>query len=302
MKNYLIYLLAAVSCTTVADLKAQVSTKTGNETTKLIIPKKFYKDSIDFSNAPKRLNNKYPLSDQKNEGGWVLNKKASDEFKGKKLNEERWFPNNPKWKGRQPTFFAKENTTFENGCCVMRTYKPEAGTLPEGYTHTAGFLVSKELFLYGYFEARLRPNDSPWVFGFWMSNNERDWWTEIDICENCPGNPVNRHDLNSNVHVFKAPADKGDIKKHIDFPSKYYIPFELQKDFHVWGLDWSKEYIRLYIDGILYREIENKYWHQPLRINLNNESNKWFGALPDDNNMDSEYLIDYVRVWNKKEK
>ena len=54
MKNYLIYLLAAVSCTTVADLKAQVSTKTGNETTKLTIPKKFYKDSIDFSNAPKK--------------------------------------------------------------------------------------------------------------------------------------------------------------------------------------------------------------------------------------------------------
>ena len=27
MKNYLIYLLAAVSCTTVADLNAQVSTK-----------------------------------------------------------------------------------------------------------------------------------------------------------------------------------------------------------------------------------------------------------------------------------
>lgn len=75
MKNYLIYLLAAVSCTTVADLNAQVSTKTGNETTELTIPKKFYKDSIDFSNAPKRLNNKYPLSDQKNEGGWVLNKR-----------------------------------------------------------------------------------------------------------------------------------------------------------------------------------------------------------------------------------
>ena len=244
MKNYLIFLLTA-SCTTAVDLNAQVCTKTGNESTELTIPEKFYKDSIDLSNAPKRLNNKYPLSDQKNEGGWVLNPKASDEFKGKKLNEERWFPNNPKWKGRQPTFFANENTTFENGCCVMRTYKPEAGSLPEGYTHTAGFLVSKELFLYGYFEARLRPNDSPWVFGFWMSNNERNWWTEIDICENCPGNPANRHDLNSNVHVFKAPADKGDIKKHINFPAKYYIPFELQKDFHVWGLDWSKEYIRL---------------------------------------------------------
>ena len=114
MKNYLIYLLAAVSCTTVADLNAQVSTKTGNETTELTIPKNFYKYSIDVSNAPKRLHNKYPPSDHKNEGGWVLNKKASDEFKGKKLNEERWFPNNPKWKGRQPALFAKENTTFED--------------------------------------------------------------------------------------------------------------------------------------------------------------------------------------------
>lgn len=46
MKNYLIYLLAAVSCTTVADLNAQVSTKTGNETTELTIPKKFYKDAL----------------------------------------------------------------------------------------------------------------------------------------------------------------------------------------------------------------------------------------------------------------
>ena len=83
MKNYLIFLLTA-SCTTAVDLNAQVCTKTGNESTELTIPEKFYKDSIDLSNAPKRLNNKYPLSDQKNEGGWVLNPKASDEFKGKK--------------------------------------------------------------------------------------------------------------------------------------------------------------------------------------------------------------------------
>ena len=66
MKNYLIFLLTA-SCTTAVDLNAQVCTKTGNESTELTIPEKFYKDSIDLSNAPKRLNNKYPLSDQKNE-------------------------------------------------------------------------------------------------------------------------------------------------------------------------------------------------------------------------------------------
>jgi len=76
-----------------------------------------------------------------------------------------------------------------------------------------------------------------------------------------------------------------------------YFPEELQKDYHVWGLEWTKDYIRFYIDGALFREAKNTHWHQPLEININNESNKWFGALPDDNRLDGEYHIKYVRVW-----
>jgi beta-glucanase (GH16 family) len=73
--------------------------------------------------------------------------------------------------------------------------------LPEGFTHTTGFIVSKQKVLYGYFEAEMKLLDASWVSGFWLSNAEKDWWTEIDICENCPGVEANRHDLNSNVHV-----------------------------------------------------------------------------------------------------
>ena len=80
---------------------------------------------------PKRITDKYPLSDQNNEGNWVLDKKASDEFNGKKVNENKWFPNNPKWKGRQPTFFAKENTTLKNGCAVMKTYNLKSVHYPK---------------------------------------------------------------------------------------------------------------------------------------------------------------------------
>ena len=142
--------------------------------------------------------------------------------------------------------------------------------------------------------------DAPWVSGFWMTNVSKDWWTEIDICENAPGVVYNRHDLNSNIHVFRAPEDKGDVKKHFSRTKKYYFPEELQKDYHVWGLEWTPEHIRFYIDGILFREAENTHWHQPLEINFNCESNKWFGALPDDNRLDGEFHVKYFRVWQKK--
>ena len=142
--------------------------------------------------------------------------------------------------------------------------------------------------------------DAPWVSGFWMTNVSKDWWTEIDICENAPGVEWNRHDLNSNVHVFRAPADKGNVTEHFARSKKFYVPFELQADYHVWGLEWNEEVIRFYLDGVLFREIENTHWHQPLEINLNTESNKWFGALPDDNRLNGEMKVKYVRVWQKK--
>ena len=107
MKNYIKSILPTVMCIVTLNTNAQVNQNPHSESTGLTIPKKFYKDTIDFSNVPKRITDKYPLSDQNNEGNWVLDKKASDEFNGKKVNENKWFPNNPKWKGRQPTFFAK---------------------------------------------------------------------------------------------------------------------------------------------------------------------------------------------------
>lgn len=266
----------------------------------LTIPKKFYQDTVDFSAAPVRINNTFPLSDQENKKGWSLLRGYSDEFNGTKLNTQKWYPNNPKWKGRQPTYFHGSNVSLENGEMQMRINQHGDEELPKGFTHSAGFIKSKHKFLYGYFEARLKPMNAPWVTGFWMTNVGKDWWTEIDICENCPGVAANRHDLNSNLHVFKAPKDKGDVKEHFSRSAKYYIPFELQNDYHVWGLEWDEKYIRFYLDGVLFREAENTHWHQPLEVNFNNESNKWFGALPDDNRLNEIYKVDYFRVWQKE--
>lgn len=266
----------------------------------LTIPPKNYIDSVDLKTAPNRITDQLPLSHQKENKKWKLLKKYSDEFSAKKLNEKIWYPNNPGWKGRKPTFFHGDNVKLENNELVIRVNQHGSEKLPEGYTHSTGFIKSKNKFLYGYFEAEVKLMDAPWVSGFWMTNVSKDWWTEIDICENAPGLVYNRHDLNSNIHVFRAPKDKGDVKKHFSRTKKYYFPKELQADYHVWGLEWTPEYIRFYIDGILFREAKNTHWHQPLEVNFNCESNKWFGALPDDNRLDGEYHVKYFRVWEHK--
>ncbi len=265
----------------------------------LTIPPKNYVDSVKIENAAKRKTTKFPLSDQSNSKNWKLLNKFSDEFDAEKLNENKWYPNNPKWKGRQPTYFHDSNVSLENDELVIRVNKHGDKVLPKGYTHSTGFIKSKKKFLYGYFEAEVKLMDAPWVSGFWMTNVSKDWWTEIDICENAPGLYYNRHDLNSNIHVFRAPKDKGDVKKHFSRTKKYYFPLELQANYHVWGLEWTPEYIRFYIDGMLFREAKNTHWHQPLEVNFNCESNKWFGALPDDNRLDGEYHVKYFRVWEQ---
>ncbi|MFS4469399.1 family 16 glycosylhydrolase [Maribacter sp. 2210JD10-5] len=267
----------------------------------LTIPPKNYVDSVNLDKAVKAQNDEFPLSDQKNKNQWKKMVAYSDDFTGNKLNEELWYPNNPGWKGRPPTYFHGSNVSLENGELVIRVNKHGDEKLPEEFTHSTGFIKSKNKFLYGYFEAKLKLMDAPWVSGFWMTNVGKDWWTEIDICENAPGLYYNRHDLNSNIHVFRAPKDKGDVDKHFSRTKKYYFPEELQADYHVWGLEWSPDYIRFYIDGILFREAKNTHWHQPLEINLNCESNKWFGALPDDNRLDGEFRVDYFRVWEIEE-
>lgn len=265
----------------------------------LTVPPQGYTGTIPSKALVLRSNDDHPLSDQGNAGGWVRNEAFSDEFEGGALDMERWHPRNPQWKGRPPTFFHPANVSVEDGELVLRINQHGDEKLRAGFTHTSGYIKSRERILYGYFEMEAKLMDAPWVSGFWLTHVQSDWWTEIDICENNPGVPGRHYDLSSNVHVFRAPPDKGDVRKHFNRPQKHHFPYPLQEDYHVWGLEWNKDVIRFYIDGYMFREIENTHWHQAFSININNESNQWFDALPDDDRLDGEYRVKYARVWSK---
>lgn len=97
------------------------------------------------------------------------------------------------------------------------------------------------------------------------------------------------------------------------------IPYQhfLDKDrdwgekFHVWTMDWTEQYIRIYLDGELLNDIDLSQtvngsigrqlnpFHQPHYILLDLAIGGQNGGEPDDDAFPMRYEVDYVRVWKK---
>ena len=220
----------------------------------------------------------------------------TDEFEGTKLDPAKWHDHNPKWKGRQPGFFARHNVTVSQGKLHITMRAEDLPNLPDGYhTFTCGAVKSTRTVLYGYFEARCKPMKSRGSSAFWFYNSQSDRWTEIDVFEIGGGAPKHERTVHMNVHVFRTP----DEKRHWAKPSQHRAPFDLADDYHVYGLEWDKDRITFYFDGVAVRTLENTHWHQPLHLNFDSETMpNWFG-LPEKKDLPSTFSIEYIRAWKR---
>jgi len=249
--------------------------------------------------AVKRLTDKYPLSDQLNVGKWKKYSPMSDEFKGKKLDEKKWFPVNPTWKGRQPAWFDPENVVVKDGSLQLTMRKAEPAAMPknEGYnTYTSAAVQSKETTLYGYYEVRAKPMNSAGSSAFWFYKGDPDRWTEIDVFEIGGKAAGFERKMHITVHVMRTL----EYDQHQSVGSAYEAPFNLADDFHVYGLEWNEKELKFYFDGMLVRKGPNTHWTQPLTLNFDSETMPdWFG-LPKDEDLPSTYYVDYIRAWKAK--
>ena len=246
----------------------------------------------------KRVTDEFPLSDQGNKGGWVKYEPMSDEFNGDKLDEAKWWPCNPTWKGRQPGFFHPGNVKVEGGMLHLTMKKEEVPEMPKAekyHTYTCAAVQSKDTVRYGYFEVKSRAMKSAGSSSFWFYQQTRPWWTEIDVYEiggKAPGKERNQH---ITMHVFHTPNET----QHWQVGSAFVAPANLCDDFHVCGLEWDEKELKLYFDGVLVRQGPNTHWHQPLTLNFDSETMpEWFG-LPKDEDLPSTFSIEYVRAWKK---
>ncbi|MDH4241791.1 MAG: family 16 glycosylhydrolase, partial [Phycisphaerae bacterium] len=233
-----------------------------------------------------------------NQGQWEKYELMSDEFEGTALDPNKWYPKNPRWLGRQPAFFYPGNVRVSKGKLHLLMKKEEVPEMPrdKGYhTYTSAAVQSKTRAKYGYFEIKCRPMKSHGSSSFWFYDNTPDLWTEIDVFEIGGAAPGFEKKYNMNVHVFRTPAEK----KHWSTHGEWTAPSNLADDYHVYGLEWDKEKVKWYFDGVLVRWVENTHWHQPLTLNFDSETMpEWFG-LPKDSDLPSTYSIEYVRAWKK---
>ncbi len=248
--------------------------------------------------VPTRISDRLPLSDQGNEGRWLPYGPMTDEFEDTALDPDRWWPRNPGWLGRQPAYFWPGNVTVSDGKLHLVMRRQEVPEMPKdkGYhTYTSAAVQSKGRVKYGYFEVKARAMKSHGSSSFWFYDSTPEEWTEIDVFEIGGKSPGFERKYNMNAHVLHTPTEK----EHWSCGGVWIAPSDLADDYHVYGLEWDPDRIKWYFDGVLVRWVENTHWHQALTLNFDSETMPdWFG-LPDDGDLPSTYIIEYVRAWKR---
>lgn len=175
----------------------------------------------------------------------------------------------------------------------------------EGYHYLSARLKSRASWLFGYFEARMKlPHGNGTWPAFWMLPEDLKKWPldgEIDIMEHVGSAPDSVH---ISIHTLKFNHTLGTQKTSVT-----KVPHS-QDQFHVYGLNWTKDSICGYIDGqpcFLFcndgkKDKQTWPFHTPFRLILNQAVGGIFGGKRgvDSACYPADFQIDYVRVYQEK--
>ena len=164
---------------------------------------------------------------------------------------------------------------------------------------------TNEGWTYGYFEARLKlPRGKGTWPAFWMMPSEWSGWPdggEIDIMEHVGCVPT---EVSSSIHCkayYHAIGTQKTAAKKIS---------TVMDEFHVYALEWTPDYIKTYVDGVLLfhynpdsyskgRNADTWPFNKPFQLKLNLAwGGDWGGMYGvDESCLPATYEIDYVRVF-----
>lgn len=248
----------------------------------------------------------------------------NDEFDiNGKPNEKYWSFENGFVRNEELQWYQADNAKIIEGVLVIegrreklrnKKYKKKSTNWRENrkfahYTSACIKTKGKFDFKYGIMEVRARIDTSMGMWpAIWTLGVEKPWPAngEVDQLE------YYRHEGEAKILVNAAWANAKmrpvwDSEK---IPVSYFI--EKQPDwplrFHVWKMDWTEDYICLYLDDELLNEIDLKKiknadgfnpMHQAQYILLNLAIGA-LGGDPSNTTFPRKYEVDYVRVYQKK--
>ena len=230
-------------------------------------------------------------------------------------NYERGFVRN-----EELQWYQTENANCKNGLLVIEARKEQKPNprYQEGsndwrrkqknieYTSSCLLTRGKKTWQYGRFELRVRIDISPGMWPAWWTLGVEKGWPgngEIDIMEYYRGK------LLANI------ACLGPNQKPEWFSNTFQVDSlggtNWSKQFHVWRMDWTEEFIALYCDNQLLNKVTldqvvNKNgsgfnpFKQPHYMLLNLAMGGMNGGDPSKTDFPNRMEVDYVRVYQKK--
>jgi hypothetical protein len=155
-------------------------------------------------------------------------------------------------------------------------------------------VISRELFRYGYYEARMKvPPGGGWHTSFWMMKYNRPATDtvaiELDVIENDSVTPL-KYGVNVHRHLPTP---------HVTFGNKFLTTPSLSEDFHVFGCEFTPATIRYFFDGTLVQTVDATLLeHNDMNIWLTSIAAPLGGTTSvDDSMLPAVAQFDYVRYY-----
>ena len=169
----------------------------------------------------------------------------------------------------------------------------------KGYLSSA--IQTRNEFLYGRWEASLKPSDVPGVLNSFYTI---DWNDTADETSDSDGT---KQEIDIEFLTKSFDGNTGEVhyalhergKKSFQTNPDIKLDFKPATDFHVWGFEITPEYIEWFVDDTVLQKYvydENEIAvDAPYMLKLNFwSSEKWIGGPPEEN-VECIYQIDWIR-------
>jgi beta-glucanase (GH16 family) len=244
------------------------------------------------------------------DGKWVM--ALDDEFSGPKLDTGTWDVTGPNYYDSQ-THWSKDDVVQGNGNAAL-VYEKKQGYQNDDPTgkqtaYAAGFLQTygKWTQRYGYFEARMKLPTAPGLWpAFWMMPDRGasagEQWQRQDT-----GNGGMEFDVME--HLTRWGPHRYNIAIHYDGYGKDHkavgsdkIYVQADRDgFITCGLLWTPGLAVFYCNGKEVLRWENpRISKVPEDLMFTMPQGGWDNNAVDDAKLPDRFVIDYVRVWQRK--
>ena len=248
----------------------------------------------------------------------------ADEFEdGTKPNPSFWSYENGFVRNEELQWYQAENANIQDGKLVISgkkesvknpQYQPESKNWKENrefaeYTSASINTNGKFDFQFGILEVKAKIDTSMGMWpAIWTLGIEKGWPSngEIDVME--------YYLVDQKPAILANAAWKG-ITSYVSWDSEK-IPFSefLEKDpkwadkYHIWKMDWTADFIKIYLDNQLLNTIDLTTTKNPDGFNPFHQSHYILlnlaiggnGGDPSNTSFPRKYEVDYVRVYQKK--